>query len=203
MIPKRIIYCWFGRNEKPDCVKNCINTWKEKMSDWEFLEINEDNFDINYNEYVKEAYKNKKWAFVSDVARLWALYTYGGIYMDTDVWVYKSLDKFLNYDFFTGFEQQNYPVTATMGASKGNKLIKEILDVYDTKKFTLHKNWYEYETNTIIMSEVIGKYFDRSKEEYQEKDNMAIYPKKTFCYSEEEDEEVYTKHLMLGSWGAN
>ena len=99
MIPKRIIFCWFGGKEKPENVQNCINTWKQNMPDWEYLEINESNFDINYNEYVKSAYESKKWAFVSDVARLWALYNYGGVYMDTDVMVYKPLDKFLNYDF--------------------------------------------------------------------------------------------------------
>lgn len=202
MIPKRIIYCWFGGKEKPENVKNCIKTWKEKLKDWEFLEINEDNFDINYNQFTREAYKCKKWAFVSDVARLWALWNYGGVYMDTDVWVYQPLDKFLEYDFFTGFESVHYPVTAVMGASQFNDLIKKMLDVYDNKTFELKENWYEYETNTVIMSEIIGKYFDRDRNEYQRKDNMAIYPSKTFCnYEGIEDSETYTRHMMFGSWG--
>ena len=170
------------------------------MPDWEYLEINESNFDINYNDYVINAYNNKKWAYVSDVARLWALYTYGGVYMDTDVLVYQPLDKFLNHRFFTGFEQAHYPVTATMGAEKGNTLIKEMLDVYDNKIFQTHKNWNDYETNTMIMSDVIGKYFDRDKVEYQEKDNMALYPRETFCWYETLDDKVYTKHCMFGSW---
>ena len=85
MIPKRIIYCWFGGKEKSNEIQKCINSWKEKMPDWEYLEINESNFNINYNDYVRRAYINKKWAYVSDVARLWSLYTYGGVYMDTDV----------------------------------------------------------------------------------------------------------------------
>ena len=202
MIPKRIIYCWFG-TEKPENVQNCIKTWKEKMPDWEYLEINENNFDINYNEYVKSAYENKKWAYVSDVARLWALYTYGGVYMDTDVLVYQPLDEFLKHSFFTGFEQSHYPVTATMGAEKGNKLIKEMLDVYNNKTFQTHENWEDYETNTMIMSDIIGKYFDRDKVEYQECDNMAIYPRETFCWHEVLNDKVYTQHLMFGSWGAN
>lgn len=200
MIDKRIIYCWFGGKPKPQKVLDCIETWKRNMPDWEYLEINEDNFDINYNEYVKDAYKNKHYAYVSDVARLWTLNKYGGIYMDTDVIVYQPLDKFLKYDFFTGFEQTHYPVTATMGAVKGNKLIKEMLDVYDTKKFETHENWQDYETNTMIMSDIIGKYFDRDKMEYQAKDNMAIYPRETFCYYEELTDDVYTKHCMFGSW---
>lgn len=200
MIPKIIHYCWFGGKEKPDTVKNCIESWKKYMPDYEIKEWNENNFDINYNKYTKNSYKAKKWAYTSDVARLYALYTEGGIYMDTDVMVYKPLDKFLNHDFFTGFEQSHYPVTATMGCEKGNKLVKEMLDIYDTKKFETHDNWHDYETNTMIMSDIIGKYFDRDKMEYQEKENMAIFPRETFC-SGDINENTYTRHLMLGSWG--
>ena len=201
MIPKRIIYCWFGGKEKPDNIKNCIETWKKYMPDWEYLEINESNFDINYNQYVKDAYESKKWAYVSDVARLWALYEYGGVYMDTDVVVYQPLDKFLTYDFFTGFENVHYPVTATMGAKQGDTLVKEMLDIYNTKTFQTHENWHDYETNTVIMSNIIGKYFDRDKMEYQERDNRAIFPRETFCYSDDMKENVYTRHMMYGSWG--
>ncbi len=202
MIPQRIIFCWFGGKEKPEGVQNCIDTWKKLMPDWEYLEINESNFDVNYNQYVKDAYENKKWAYVSDVARLWALYTYGGVYMDTDVVAYQPLDKFLNHELFTGFEQVHYPVTATMGACINNGLIKEMLDVYDNKVFETHENWHEYETNTMIMSDIIGKYFDRDKMEYQEKDGMAIYPRETFCWHETFNDDVYTKHCMFGSWAS-
>lgn len=201
MIPKRIIFCWFGGKEKPQNVLNCIQTWKDKMPEWEYLEINESNFDINYNEYVKEAYKNRMWAYVSDVARLWVLYNYGGIYMDTDVLVFQPLDKFLNHEFFTGFEQLHYPVTATMGATKGNKTIKEMLDTYDHKTFITHDNWWEYETNTIIMSDILGKYIDRDRMEYQDKDGITIYPRETFCSHSELNDNVYTQHLMFGNWG--
>ena len=201
MIPKIIHYCWFGEKEKPDAVKNCMESWKRFMPNYELKEWNESNFDINYNDYTKRSYEAKKWAFVSDVARLYALYKEGGIYMDTDVLVYQPLDKFLKHSFFTGFEQSHFPVTATMGAEKGNKLIKEMLDIYNTKIFETHKNWHNYETNTMIMSDIIGKYFDRDNMEYQEKDNMAIYPKETFCSFKDLSDEVYTQHLMLGSWG--
>jgi len=200
MIPKRIIYCWFGGKEKPENVKNCMATWKEQMPDWEYLEINESNFDINMNEFVKEAYENKAWAFVSDVARLWALYEYGGVYMDTDVIVYKPLDVFLNHKFFTGFEQIHYPVTATLGAEKGHFLIKQMLDCYSTKEFKLRENWADYETNTMIMSDFIGKFIDRDKVKYQENGGIAVYPRETFCYSENMNEGVFTRHCMFGNW---
>lgn len=201
MIPKRIIYCWFGKGEKPKEVLECIQSWKNNMPDWEYLEINEDNFKVFYNDYSKKAYLNKKWAFVSDIARLWALYKYGGIYMDTDVRVYKPLDKFLKHDFFSGFEQPNYPITATMGAIQESPLIKEMLDQYTNKRFELYDDWEKYETNVMIMSKVLEKYFDRSKAEYQEKDNMAIYPQEVFTNRlKTTNEESYTEHLMLGSW---
>lgn len=201
MIPKRIIYCWFGRKEKPQKVKECMETWKKNLPDWEYLEINEDNFDINYNEFAKEAYKNKAYAFVSDVARLWALYNYGGIYMDTDVIVYKPLDKFLKHSLFTGFEQPNYPTTATFGAEKGHPLVKEMLDIYDIKSFKICDDWTEYETNTMLMSDILGRHFNREQTIYQEKDNMAIYPQEVFTNRLlTKNEESYTEHLMLGNW---
>ena len=193
MIAKRIIYCWFG-GEKPQKVLDCMKTWKEKLPDWELLEINESNFDIHFNKFVEEAYKNKKYAFVSDVARLWALYEYGGVYMDTDVIVNKNLDIFLGYDFFTGFEQPYYPVTAIMGSVKNNMLIREMLESYNNREFKVQDDWTKYETNTMIMSDVIGKYFDRYNDRLQEKDNMAIYPSNIFCKGD------YTKHLMTGMW---
>ena len=199
---KNIIYVWVGGKPKPPKVLECIESWKKYMpeDEWNYIEINDNTFDINENKYCKDAYDNKAWAYVSDYLRLKALYEYGGIYLDTDVMVYKPLDKFLEHDFFTGFEQPHYPVTATMGAKKGNKLIKEMLDVYEHKTFQMHDNWHEYETNTMILSDIIGKYIDRDKMEYQEKDGIAIYPKETFCRSEEMNDDVYTRHLMLGSW---
>ena len=177
-----------------------METWKKYMPDWEIKEWNEDNLPEHINDFYKQAMENKKWAFASDVARLYALYTEGGIYMDTDVFVYKPLDKFLNHDFFTGFEQAHYPVTATMGAKKGNNTIKEMLDIYEIKQFQLHDNWHEYETNTVILSDILGKYINRDKIEYQENDGIVIYPRETFCYSETVTDEVYTKHLMFGNW---
>lgn len=202
MIPKNILYVWVGDKEKPPKVLECIETWKKNMPDWNYIEINDKTFDFSNNKYCVEAYKNKKWAFVSDYLRLLALYKYGGVYLDTDVIVYKPLDKFLKWDFFTGFEQPHYPVTATLGASKENSLIKEMLDKYDTMTFKVEENWEDYITNTMVMSDVIGKYFDRDRTEYQEKDNMAIYPQEVFCNRlRTQNEESYTEHLMLGMWG--
>ena len=96
MIPKKIHYVWLGKGEKSERAKHCLETWKKFLPDYEIKEWNEDNFDINYNNWTKHSYENKKYAFTSDVVRLYALYNEGGIYMDTDVEVYKPLDEFLN-----------------------------------------------------------------------------------------------------------
>ena len=94
MIPKIIHYCWFGKNPKNNLILRCIESWKKFCPNYKFVEWNESNFDVNSNLYTKQAYENKKWAFVSDYVRLYALYNYGGIYLDTDCEILQSLDIF-------------------------------------------------------------------------------------------------------------
>lgn len=190
----QLIYCWFGGNPLPETVKNCMKTWKDVMPDIDIVEINESNFNIHYNKYVEQAYDAKKWAFVSDVARLWALYELGGIYLDTDVLVYRDLRELFTAPAFTGFEQPGYPVCAVMGSEAGNEIIKQMLDWYNDKIFEKHDNWWEYETNTMIMSDILAlNGVDRNRFETQQVPNMKIYSKETM--------DEYCKHLMLGSWG--
>ena len=104
MIPKVIHYCWFGGNPLPKEVKEQIANWKKKMPDYEFKMWNEDNFDINSTIFTKKMYEAKKWAFVSDYVRLYALVNYGGFYLDTDVKVLKNFEPLLNYTAICGFE---------------------------------------------------------------------------------------------------
>ena len=201
MIPKKIHYVWFGRGEKNDRIKQCIESWKKYLPDYEIIEWNEDNFDINYNDFTKQAYEQKKWAYVSDVARLWVLYNYGGIYMDTDVEVYKPLNEFLNEEGFTGFECEHYPVTATLGASKGNPVIKLMLDYYNCKDFIAYENWQDYikyqETNTCIMSNILSLLgIDRDRNETQRIKHFTVYPQSYFFTKD----EGYTYHSFNGSW---
>ena len=104
MIPKTIHYCWFGRNPKPKLAQKCIRSWKKYCPDYEIIEWNEDNFDVNMNGYTRMCYEHKKWAFLSDYTRLWVVYRYGGIYFDTDVELLKNPDFLLNETAFFGFE---------------------------------------------------------------------------------------------------
>ena len=135
-IPKVIHYCWFGRGEKPDVIKNCMKSWKEKCPDYEIIEWNEDNFDINYSQFTKDAYAEKKYAFVSDVARLWIIYNYGGTYLDTDVELKVSLDELNNNQAW--FASDNAIAVSTglgFAAVKGNKVVKALLDDYNGRDY--------------------------------------------------------------------
>lgn len=201
MIPKIIHYVWLGKGEMSERAKHCIESWKKYLPDYEIKEWNEDNFDINYNNWTKHSYENKKYAFTSDVVRLYALYTEGGIYMDTDVEVYKPLDEFLYEEGFTGFEAVNYPSTATLGAEKGNPVIKKMLDFYDTIDFELYPDWRDFikkeRTSTCIQSNILSQLgINRMKNEIQHIEHFTVYPT-TYFFTKDEG---YTYHSFSGSW---
>lgn len=135
MIPKIIHYCWFGGNPLPKDVQKYIETWKKFCPDYQIKEWNESNFNIHSPKYVEQAYENKKWAFVSDVARITALYQEGGIYLDTDVEIIRSLDNLLDNELFLGFEGTQWIGTNIIGAEKGHPLLKKFLDEYESRSF--------------------------------------------------------------------
>lgn len=157
-IPRIIHYCWFGRGEKPKKMVKCMRSWQKYLNGYQFIEWNEDNFNIAANRYVKEAYEAKKYAFVSDYARLHALYHHGGIYMDTDVEVIKPLDKFLNHEAFSGFEDQTFLQSGTMGAAKQHPWIEELLQNYDSRGFLLEDGTYDTTTNTAVITAICKKH---------------------------------------------
>lgn len=207
MIPKTIHYCWFGKNNKPKEVISYINGWKNILFDYEFVEWNEDNFDININQYTKEAYENRKWAFVTDYVRLYALYNHGGIYMDTDVEVIKSFDGFLNNKAFSGFESDNRVTTGIMGAEKNNKWIKILLEYYSDKKFINNDGTLNLTTNVETISKISSTLGIISNGEYQVfHDGVAVYPKDYFAPKSHlskvirATENTYCIHHFDGSW---
>lgn len=205
-IPKVIHYCWFGRGKKPKLAKKCIKSWKKYLYDYEIIEWNEDNFDINCNQYVKEAYEVKKYAFVSDYVRLYALYNYGGIYMDTDVEVIKSLDEFLIHEAFSGFESPEFIPTGIMACVKGYKLFEEFLNYYNDRRFVKDDGSYDTTTNVVIMTGICEKYGLIKNNKLQTINGFTLYPKTYFCplncNNKESDfsDKTYTIHHFAGSW---
>lgn len=200
---KIIHCCWFGGNKKTDLIKSCQKSWEKHMANYEIMEWNESNFDITQNKYVKEAYENKKWAFVSDYVRLYALYNYGGIYLDTDVELFKSLDEFNSGGFFSGFELYEgriSPITAVMGANKGNKFISRLLDDYAIRSFITSSGDFDLTTNTRVITKILIEEhgIDPLTDAYQESgNNIRIYPSSYFCNNLDSS---YALHHFDGSW---
>ena len=133
MIPKVIHYCWFGNNPLPFEVKKCINSWKKICPDYEIRSWDETNFDVYQNDFIKSAYGSKAWAFVSDYARLKIVYDEGGIYLDTDVELKKSLDELRKNEGFFAIQQEGHYCNTGLGfgAKKENEIVKTMLDLYD------------------------------------------------------------------------
>lgn len=190
MIPKTIHYCWFGGNTKSDLVLKCIDSWKKYCPDYTIIEWNESNFNINTAiPYVREAYANKKWAFVSDYTRLWVIYNHGGIYLDTDVLLHAQLDDFLPYGCWLASDDVRYVSTGLgFGAQKGHPLIKAIMDDYNNHSFS---------TSTIcsyLNTKVIEAYFPKweKSERAQCLDDVLIVGLSDYF--------KYANHLYANTW---
>lgn len=138
LIPKRIHYCWFSGNPMPYSLEKCVESWRKHCPDYEIIRWDESNYDVSWNLYMKQAYECRKWGFVPDVARLDLLYRYGGIYLDTDVELLKSLDDLLHVPAFCSVEQWGVVnFGGCSGAVKGNELIGEILAFRSDERFLL------------------------------------------------------------------
>ena len=132
MIPKKIHYCWFGKNRLPDKAVKCINSWKKYCPDYEIIEWNEDNFDVRQNGYTEFTYDNRKFAFLSDYARLQIVLKEGGLYFDVDVEIIRPLDELLVHKAFFGFETEEYVNTGVgFGAEANNLIVAGMLREYD------------------------------------------------------------------------
>lgn len=140
MIPKIIHYCWVGPGKYPKLIRKCLATWKKQLPDYEFILWNKENspFDV---QYVQDAYAAKKYAYCADYIRYWALYNYGGIYLDMDVYLTGNFDKFLDcHSFWASEHSYNMAIgTEVIGAEKHDPFIKAVLDKYDTLTFDATK----------------------------------------------------------------
>lgn len=206
MIPKIIHYCWFGRGEMPELAIKCIESWKKFCPDYEIMVWNEENFDISSNRYVKEAYESKKFAFVTDYVRLYAMYNYGGIYMDTDVMVLKSLDEYLVHHAFSGFESKTKIPTGIMASEKGYEVMADLLKFYDDAVFIKEDGTYNIITNTETITAMFTEWGFMPTGEYQEIKGMAFYPQNIFCPDHKKltnnnyMKDTATIHYFAGSW---
>lgn len=207
MIPKIIHYCWFGRNPLPTLAKKCIESWKRFLPDYEIKEWNEDNFDLDLYPYAREAYEHKKYAFVTDIVRLYALYLEGGIYMDTDVEVVKPLDKFLSHTAFSGFESAVSIPTGIMASEAGGKWVGDNLRYYDHHRFVLPDGSLDMTTNVAIITEYMLPYGFRRDNTWQDFPNLiTLYPSEYFCPISSQGSEIHftenthTIHHFSGSW---
>lgn len=193
MIPKIIHYCWFGRNPLPELAQKCIDSWKKYLPDYEIKEWNEDNFDVNIIPYTAEAYAQKKYAFVSDYARFWILYKYGGIYFDTDVEVIRPIDDIIAHGNFMGFETDPNPAKGDasnasvnpglgLGVAPGLSVIKKMLDYYENKHFICEANMRNQITVVHICTKVLMENGLQNVEGIQKvDDDIYIYPAEYFC----------------------
>lgn len=189
MIPKVIHYCWFGGNPLPKDALACIASWKKFFPDYEIKEWNESNFDVNSCPYVKGAYEQKKYAFVSDYARFWVLYKEGGLYFDTDVEVIKNMDHIVERGSFMGFEKslatQNENSEELLGINAGlgmgaeakMPLLRELLDLYESKQsFMIDEGTIVHHT-----TQMLKKYGFVNKHEFQDVAGFKLYPADYFC----------------------
>lgn len=194
-IPKKIHYVWVGGKEKPKDIQRCMKTWKKFLKDYEIIEWNENNFDINSHPFVKAAYEAKKWAFVSDYIRAYALYTQGGVYFDTDIIMVDSIDDLLENRAFVGYEAPEFPFTAVFGAEKGHPFVKDILDSYENveKEFDFKNN------NTISVSKIlIDKYeCELGNKEQMLPEGIKVYRDGVLCNI---SKETKTIHVFTTTW---
>ena len=207
MIPKKIHYCWFGRGPMPPMALKCIESWHRFMPDYEYMMWNEDNFDVNSVPYVKEAYEARKFAFVSDYVRLYALYTEGGIYMDTDVEVLKPYDDLLFLSGFIGFEgSKHIPVgTGTIASIPHGEWVKEQMSAYEGIHFVKSDGSLDLTTNPLRISAIMkAEGFIQNGQEQDYKD-MHVFPVDYFCPRQTTGEyllteNTYCDHHFMGSW---
>lgn len=206
-IPKIIHYCWFGRGEKSELINKCIESWKKLAPDFQIIEWNEDNFDVNMFKYTKQAYDVKKYAFVSDVVRFYVLNDMGGIYLDTDVELLKPLDDLLENEIFMAYSRDGQISTGLIaGSEKNQDILKCILRYYNEHNFLLKNGNPNTTTVCTIVSDIFkkkGYTLDGKMKKYGE---ITLYSDEYFDPFDYENnkmyltEKAYAVHYYAGTW---
>lgn len=210
MIPKILHYCWFGKGEMPELVQTCIASWHTHMPDWEYRLWSEENFDIaSAPQYVREAYAAKKYAFVSDYVRLWALEQEGGVYLDTDVEVVRSFDPLLSDTAFIGLEESLalLPGTCVMGCEAHCQWVIDMLSTYKDAKFMREDGTFDMTTNVQRMGVkmIEGGLLHERKKQYLPLWGVRVYTHDYFSPITStrvmrKTKNTYCIHRFAGSW---
>lgn len=202
---KLIHYCWFGSKEIPESDKKCIESWNKYLPDYKIMLWNEKSFNIDAHPFAKQAYEAKKYAFVSDYVRVYALYMYGGIYFDTDYLLIKDINPIIETGAILGCENSHFVGTAIMIAEKGNWLMKEMIDYYDSVDFQMQNGDINAIPNTMILTDILeNKGFVRGKS--WSCDDVKVYERSVFFPKKLEEnkfdirDETVGIHYFNGSW---
>lgn len=183
MIPKKIHYCWFGGKPLPELAEKCIASWKKYCPDYEIIEWNETNYDVNKCAYMKEAYQAEKWGFVPDYARFDIIHSHGGVYLDTDVEIIRNIDEFLENKAFMGFERDEYVNPGSIiGGEKGNQELKRIMNWYETHHFLKESGEPDLTASPAIVTGILEEVGLRKEQSVQILNGtLTIYPKDFFA----------------------
>lgn len=207
LIPKRIHYCWFGGNELNEKHLKCMESWKKYCPDYEIIRWDETNYDWTQNSFMRQAYECKKWAYVSDFARLDIVNTYGGIYLDTDVELIKCLDEFLFQEGFCGFQnEKEVNLGLGFGSIANSPVIKRIMSEYENMKFICEDGSMNLEPCPIIQTEVLNSIGMKKNGQYQRVHGMTIYPERVLCGKSQRTRRIhvtdktYAIHHFDASW---
>lgn len=216
MIPKIIHFCWLSTDKYPDLIEKCISTWKAKLPDYEFVHWDTDRFDLDSNIWVKQAFETKKYAFAADYIRLYAVYNYGGIYLDTDIEVLKKFDDLLVLPYFIGSEGNGIIEAGVFGAEKKCEWIGKCLEYYDGKSFIKEDCSFDTLTLPRIMMSQITKMRDIIEIKNNEisnlkfdEDKLLMFPVDYFCAKNQgtgiikTNDNTYTIHHFAMSWVPN
>lgn len=207
MIPRIIHYCWFGGGEMPALTRKCISSWQNVLPDYEIICWSEENYDINNSiPYLQEAYSKKKYAFVSDYVRLYALYNYGGVYLDTDVEVIRDFTSLMKEKTILGYETDESITTAFIAVPPKASWIKELLDMYTERRFIREDGSMDVTTNVAFISKYLKNNGFLLNGTFQETNSIQIYPTEYFSPCSWDNgkyritEETYTIHYFAGTW---
>lgn len=210
MIPKIIHYCWLSGDPFPPEIQRCLDTWKEHLGDYEIWLWDTNRFDITATRWTRQAFEQRKYAFAADYIRLYALYNYGGIYLDSDVIVYKSFDDLLSLPYFIGHDQIRGFEAAVIGAEKGCRWLKDILDTYQDKSFITEDGDYDMLPLPCrfhhVLVDLDYKFFQlHNNEPYEVRDKVMYVFDGDFFNSRNavevrQTKKSYCAHNYAGSW---